>query len=261
MGNTFKKVEVLVATMYQSYYTLLDKMNIQTDAVVINQCNQTSFFEFKYKDHIIKWINTCQRGLSKSRNMALSYATGDICLIADEDINYVNGYETMVQKSFNCQSKADIIAFNINKLNSEDRDNRAPNENRKAPFYRYYGSVRLAFRRNSIVKNGLHFNELIGAGTKYGSGEDSLFLRESRKKGLKIYENSHCLSTVDYANSSWFTGYDESYYFGKGVFLAAAYGRLAKLYMFYFVLKKHGSLTRKSIRKNILRGIKEYKRI
>ena len=42
-------LEVLVSTMYQKDYSLLDRMNIQTDAIVVNQCNENSIEEFEYK--------------------------------------------------------------------------------------------------------------------------------------------------------------------------------------------------------------------
>ena len=33
------KFQVLISTMFQNDETILDKMNIQSDVVVINQCN------------------------------------------------------------------------------------------------------------------------------------------------------------------------------------------------------------------------------
>ena len=40
------KIEVLVAAMNQTDYSLLERMNIQTDAVVVNQANSDSMEEF-----------------------------------------------------------------------------------------------------------------------------------------------------------------------------------------------------------------------
>ena len=73
-------LEVLVSTMYQKDYSLLDRMNIQTDAIVVNQCNENSIEKFEYKGHKIKWISLNERGVGLSRNTALMRSTADICL-------------------------------------------------------------------------------------------------------------------------------------------------------------------------------------
>lgn len=254
------KIQVLIATMHQEDYNLLEKMNIQTDAVVINQCDQEAYNEFLYQGHTIIWINTKQRGLSKSRNMALSYATGDICLIADDDLVYNDGYEKEVKNAFERCNKADIIAFGINRVYQTHTTIDAAKRERRAPKNKYYSSVKLAFLRKSIVKTGLFFNTFIGAGTPYGSGEESLFLRNARKKRLVIYETDKVLSVVSFLNSTWFKGYDEGYYFNKGVFLAAAYGRLAGLYKWYFIIqsRKISKLKWTQVNKCLKEGIKKY---
>ncbi|CEP47881.1 Glycosyl transferase family 2 [[Clostridium] sordellii] len=86
-------LEVLVSTMNQKDYSLIKKMNIQTDALFINQCDLNQYEELKKYEKNIRIISNTERGLSKSRNQALLNAKGDICLIADDDIKYVDGYE------------------------------------------------------------------------------------------------------------------------------------------------------------------------
>ena len=186
------KIQVLVATMNQTDYSLLDKMNIQTDAVVINQCDKTSLEIIERNGKKITWVNTEQRGLSKSRNMALSYASGDICLIADDDIRYLDGYESVVLNAYNSQRKADFIAFNMLTENDKNHFSRRQNKkNRKSKKNEYYCSVRLSFKLAKINKFGIRFNELFGAGSKFGSGEESIFINACRKNGLKIYQNTN----------------------------------------------------------------------
>lgn len=48
--------------------------------------------------------------------------------------------------------------------------------------------MRIAFKLKSFQKNNIWFNVNFGTGSIYGSGEESLMLREANKKGLKIYE-------------------------------------------------------------------------
>ena len=51
------RVQVLVSTMHQTDHSLLEKMNIQTDAIIVNQCDENKIEEFKYNGHTIKWFS------------------------------------------------------------------------------------------------------------------------------------------------------------------------------------------------------------
>ena len=106
-------IQVLVSTMDQTDYGLLDRMNIQTDAVVVNQSDRTSIDYFQYKGHSIKWISMSERGIGLSRNTCLMHANADIVLFADDDIVYRDGYAKEVLNSFERNSIADVICFNI----------------------------------------------------------------------------------------------------------------------------------------------------
>lgn len=50
-------IEVLVATTNQKDHTLLSKMNIQTDAIVANQCDRNVIENFVWKDCKIRYLN------------------------------------------------------------------------------------------------------------------------------------------------------------------------------------------------------------
>lgn len=258
------RIQVLVATMHQTDHSLLEKMNIQTDAIIINQCDRNDYEEFSYNGHTIRFISTIQRGLSRSRNMALSYADGDICLIADDDIRYVDGYESIVRNAFEKEPRADIIAFNAYMINdSSKRQRRIIEQNKEVAKHRYYSSVRLGFRLNKIQKIGLRFNELFGAGAPYCMGEESLLLREARKKGLRFFQNVAYVSEVDCSSSTWFQGCDANYYFNKGVFLGAAYGNTAWLFKWYFILQSRNEtdIGFKNVYRNLKKGISFYKNL
>ena len=75
-------LQILVSTMKQSDYSLLDKMNIVCDAIIVNQTDQESKHIFEYNNHKIIWINSSERGLSKSRNLLLKNSFAEYCIIA-----------------------------------------------------------------------------------------------------------------------------------------------------------------------------------
>ena len=251
-------IEVLISTMHQNDRNILDKMNIQSDSIVVNQCSDDSVEHFLHNNYSVTWINSSQRGLSKSRNMALSFATADICLLADEDEVLVNDYPIIINKAFDEYSSADIISFNFIRLNSTipTRQNKC----RKAPNYKYYSSVSLAFKLMKIKKYGLHFNELIGAGSEYCAGEETVFEQECRVKGLKIYENSNVICSVDASNSTWFKGFDDKYFFNLGVILAIRHGVWAKFFALYYVyrFKMHKEINKRELLCAIYAGISKF---
>lgn len=73
-------VQVLVAAMNQTDHSLLDKMNIDSDVIVGNQCTFNSIEKFMYKSHNAVYLNFNERGVGLNRNNSLIRATGDICL-------------------------------------------------------------------------------------------------------------------------------------------------------------------------------------
>ncbi len=65
------KVEVLVAAMHQEDGSLIEKMNIQTDAIVGNQCERCSNEEYAFDGHKAIYYNRPNRGVGLNRNVAL----------------------------------------------------------------------------------------------------------------------------------------------------------------------------------------------
>lgn len=108
------KVQALVATMNRPKgdYSLLEKMNIQTDAIVCNQCDRNEFEKFMWNGHTILWLSFSERGVGLNRNNALMRATGDVVVFAD-DMVYCDKYEKIIKSAFEKQRNADVIAFNI----------------------------------------------------------------------------------------------------------------------------------------------------
>ena len=78
-------VEVLISAMYQSDYSIFEKTNISTDALLINQCDKNEYSKRETKTGIQRCVYTTERGLSRSRNNALINATGKYCLLCDDD--------------------------------------------------------------------------------------------------------------------------------------------------------------------------------
>lgn len=254
------ELEVLVSCMNQKDYSLVKKLNLQTDGVIVNQTDKNSYTEINVKNNTFKFISSNQRGLTVSRNLALSYASKDICILCDDDVYYYPDYKRKILKAFEELPDADIIIFDIDRINYRGNAKLMKKVKRAHP-YKSYGSVRIAFRRQSIERNNIKFDVNFGSGSVYSSGEETIFLNDARKKRLNIYEYPTVIARVDFQESTWRQGYDEKFFYDKGALLANAYPSLKYLFIFYYLktLRKYTSLTDVEIIKWLLKGIKGFR--
>ncbi len=213
-------VEVLMSAMHQTDFEIGHRSHIQSDLLIINQCDRDDYQEITVSGHTWRMISTTERGLSKSRNMALAHARGEICLFADDDEVVADGYVEIINKAYGELPDAGAIVFNIDRIhNTLKKTYYKITQIKKAPLYRAYGSPMLSIVRAPIQAHALHFNEKFGSGTEWGGGEDSLFERDLRKCGIHMYEYPATIATIDYGNNSnWFHGYTEKYFYNLGAF-------------------------------------------
>ena len=186
----------------------------------------------------VRFICTKGRGLSKSRNMALKNASGEICMLCDNDVCYVDGYEEKIVSEFNKHKDADIIVFFI-----ERPERKVPVFNRTKSM-NWLSTMKIfspevAFRIESINRAKLCFDENFGAGARYSMGEENIFLYDALRAGLKIiYVPLKIASLLD-TESTWFKGYNEDFFINRG----AGYYRMTKpffhLLIWQFAIRKY----------------------
>jgi hypothetical protein len=235
------KLEVLVAAMHQKDTRLYRQMNLQTDAVICNQADRfDSLDEIMSNGCKVRLYTTQERGVGKNRNLALGLATADICLIADDDLIYVDGYENIVVRAFENYPKAGAILFNVRSLN-KNRSTATIKRNARAfrPTVTAYSAFMLAVKREKVLKANVWFSHLFGGGAKYSSGEDSLFLFDLLKNGVRVYKVKDKIADVLQSSSTWFNGYTDQYYIDKGALYCAMTGKLARIAVFLPALKEY----------------------
>jgi glycosyltransferase involved in cell wall biosynthesis len=229
-------VQVLASVMNSSLLETADSMKLDSDAVIINQCDCFAAEEMQYKGHRVQFFSFPDRGIGRSRNEAILRADSDICLFSDEDIVYETGYAEAVEAEFERNPKADMILFNISV--EEDRRTYNITARRKVHWYNCgrYGAVSFAIKRESLLKSGVTFSLLFGGGARYSNGEDSLFLKEFMSKGYKVYTAPVTIGREEAGESTWFAGYNEKFFKDRGVLYRYLYGRLAGVMAARFLL-------------------------
>ena len=251
------KLDILMSCMHQRDDALVRSSRITGSAVVINQCDREEFAEYGP----VRMYSTTQRGLTKSRNMAISKSDADVCLLCDDDEVFVEGYEGAILKAYEQLPQADVIIFKM--------VNRAPSFSDEVQRLRFpktmkVSSWQISFRRESLLKGGVRFDELLGAGTGNGAEEELKFLTDCEKAGLKIYYVPTGIATVAQAESTWFSGFDARFFENRGATTRYILGwPVASLYALYYVLRKkklyESQISSVDALRAIFRGIRENK--
>jgi len=186
------KLEILMSTMNKTSLSFLDtifphhKLNT-LNILIINQTQTGKELHSGFEN--IRVINSYEKGLSKSRNLALKNALGDICLIADDDIEYVEDFENIIINSFQKFDDASVIRFKIDTFSGDAYKaylKHSKKLNSKKDI-KSSSSIEIAFKRDHIIQNNIEFDTLFGLGSYFQSGEEYLFLKEVLKKELPIY--------------------------------------------------------------------------
>lgn len=229
------KLQVLTAAVNQNGTALAEVMGLKTDAIIVNQCDCFGYEEYDCKGKKLQIFSMKERGVGLSRNTALLHAKADIVLFSDEDIRLYPGYEKQVLQAFEKNPAADIITFNF-KVDAR----RATFYNQKERAIRWYNYGRyptfsVAARLEALRKANVSFSLLFGGGAKYSNGEDSLFLHDCLKKGLKLFTSVEEIGAEEYRESTWFKGYNEKFFIDRGVLYHHLYGKMAKLFSLRFL--------------------------
>lgn len=230
------KLQVLVATMGQKDLSLAKKMNLSCSAILANQDGRENIQE----QGLVKMITTATRGVGRNRNIALAAATGEYLLFADDDMVYYDGLETALERAFQENPRADVLIFGIDIL----REGKISEERHFSEVQRVrlwnsmrYGCVRIAIRREVVQRAQIVFDEHFGGGCLFSAGEDSLFLKHCLDAGLRIYTYPYVLGTCCKDVSSWFVGYNEKYFYDKGVLVRHLFPKTAYFMAPYFAIR------------------------
>jgi len=264
------ELEILMSTMDKTSLSFLGPIFPSHDIENLNILivNQTSVGKELHSDYKnIRVINSYEKGLSKSRNLAIQNAIGNICLLADDDIEYLPNFENTIKKGFENFDKAAVITFKIDTFTGEAYKTYPQSSKRLTAKkeLRTSSSVEMAFKREAILFNEIMFNVNFGLGSHFPSGEEYLFLKKVRQKGLPIYfENKAILrhkllrSTSNMASENFIRTQAAIYYVDYKLF---SYVALLKFIVYLVRTRQISINTAMKNYKVGLDGIKSFKRL
>lgn len=234
-----KDIQVLVATMHQSDMSLYEKMNIRCSSVIANQADREVISEIDTEYGKVKMITTATRGVGLNRNIALMAADSEILLFADDDVVYNDDMPQSVVNAFYNNSDADVIVFGMDIVKNGCVTEKRHLQNRRLYVWNAmrFGTYTIAVRRSAIIRKNITFNQCFGGGCPFSAGEDSLFLKACFDAGLKVYSCDYVLGSCSKDSSTWFVGYNEKYFYDKGVLMRNLFPRTAHLMALYFGIR------------------------
>ena len=236
------RLQILVSSVNKDVHELPDKMNIETDAVIVNQIigvDGTAKDEvFETKAGTVRAFERCEKGVGLSRNTALSKADSELIHFGDDDIVYDSGYSEKIIKEFDDHPEADILLFNVKA--QEGRETYWNTDFAQVTWKNYgrYPAYAIAARREKLIESGVKYSLLFGGGAPYMNGEDSLFLHDCMKAGLRLFRTTVDLGHEEAGESTWFNGYTEKFFYDRGVLFAHLYGKAAGIMAARYILAK-----------------------
>jgi len=258
-------LEVLISTMNQKDMTLISRMKINTDAVIINQSGIEDRDELTINGKKIRMLSYDEVGLSKSRNRAIEHSKADICILADDDLIYNENYAKIIKDSYNKYSDADIIAFDVTSKN-DSRPTSTVKEGKVGFLHSMkISSFQITFKRKSFLEYKITFNELFGAGAIYTCGEENILLAECIRKGMKIRFINKEIASVNHTESTWYSGFDTKLFKTKGAMFYEMSHKLSYLLITQFAIRKwnlyKNDMKLSMAMKYMLEGMEEYKKM
>ena len=235
------KAELLISTTNRSDVGFLKRMisNVGPDdfsATIINQC-------YSIKPPTIvdsaneKIISVADKGLSKSRNMAIDNANGDICVIADDDLVYLPDAVAKITVEYRNDKELDVAIFQVITPEGELYKKYNPKSFRIKKAWDQYriSSVEITFSRERIIEKGIRFNENLGLGAPYTSGEEAMFIHDCVKRGLKV--KYFPVPIVEHPKESSGKVYSKSNALAKGIVFFKLFPLRFLLFDLYFSVK------------------------
>ena len=240
------KLEVLISTYNRKDISFITNMNLKTDVIIGNQNGENRKIVINKSCGKLTVICSDTIGLACNRNITLENSNADICLLADDDLIYTDNYERIVLDRFKENPDVDVIIFNL----VEPIGRRFITKKRfhiNHFNYMRFGSVRIAFRRKSIIDNGIKFDERFGSGSRIPMGEDTIFLRDCLKAGLRILAvPDFILTLTEERESTWFKGYTNNYFYNKGMLFKRLYPNVWPILCLQDVIRHYKSYGGKS---------------
>ncbi len=184
-----------------------------------------------------KLVELKSRGVAKSRNAALKYASGKYLIFGDDDIVFdESGIAKLVEYFENHPECAIIMA----QTSDETGALRKSYPTKEAKLTKYNSAKAATYemmvRLDAIRASGITFDENFGAGAENFLGDEYIFIADALKRGLKgaYLPIRVAIHPKDSSGSAWGTRKDLT---ARAAVFSRVFGPTAPLFRALFLLK------------------------
>lgn len=225
MTNEFKNqdIEILVSTMNRNALDFLIPMFpfchfSEFSILIVNQTKENNLLVSDFPS--VRVINSFEKGLSKSRNLALKKAIGKIVLIADDDVVYKKDFDAMLVQAYNQYKNKTAITFCIEKPNGLPFKKYIPNAKINLDKMELFNvlSIEISLNKPILDKLGVVFDENFGLGGLFEMGEEAIFLTDIKNQNQQIAFVPNVIATHPEISSNEKLDFMQRYYI-QGAFL------------------------------------------
>jgi glycosyltransferase involved in cell wall biosynthesis len=214
--------------------SLLVQSHTNFELIIVDQNSDKRVADIyaKYKDQLdIRYCRNEKKGLSLNRNIGLSLCSGDIIAFPDDDCEYVPDTLEKAARFFVENPYCGFYTCNTKDKYSEGAIFRAGTRDADISIFNFMsaGISFTIFVRMSAM-GSFRFDERMGVGTFFGSGEESdllLYLLRNKAKGR--YHARHYIYHPAKPESP-----EKAFYYGKG--FGAVYKKAVVSYHFFILL-------------------------
>ncbi len=235
MDNPFKKedIEILLATMNRNSLDFLIPMFpfshfSNFSIVIVNQTQISNDLVSTFPT--VKVINSYEKGLSKSRNLALKNAVGKILLIADDDEIFIENFDSKMAEAYNRYPNSVGIIFQIENGHGFKYRKYPVKETFLSNYLALFNclSIEISLNKTVFDKLNVNFDENFGLGSTFNMGEEAIFLVDIHNKKQQIWFYPEVIAIHSTISTNDKLNFKERYYI-QGAFLARVFS-----FGFYF---------------------------
>ena len=225
MTNELKKqdLEILVSTMNRNTLDFLIPMFpfchfFEFSILIINQTQENNLLISNFPT--VRVINSFEKGLSRSRNLALKNAIGKIVLIADDDVVYKKDFDKVIVQEHNQYDKKAVISFCIETPDGLLFKKYLQKAKMNLSLIELFNvlSIEISLNKSVLDELGVIFDQNFGLGSTFEMGEEAVFLSDIKNQNQQIAFVPSVIATHPEMSSNEKFDFARRYYI-QGAFL------------------------------------------
>lgn len=263
-------IEILISTMNRDSLDFLIPMFpfshfSNFSVLIVNQTQSDTILTSAYSN--VRVINSFEKGLSKSRNLAIENAIGKILVIADDDVIYHEEFVPNIVKAYHKFPEAAVMRFCAVNANGDLMKKYPAYSKKELNFFDIFNtsSIEITINKRILDTAKSKFDENFGLRAIFELGEEAIFLSDLKKENKQLVFIPEVIVKHQQLTSSDKKEIQERYYINGALFSRV----LKKKAVFWLLIQLFFDLKQKKLRfnstrtalKSAYRGYKKVKNI